>query len=113
MLKLRKREFGTYLTLGMTRRNILTIFIIETMVMCAIALGVGIFHGLFIYQGLMMVISRLMEIDYVFASYSMQGLVVTIILVSSVFIFSSLISLRCQIESKWKNLSFFRNRKFS
>lgn len=93
MLKLRKREFGTYLTLGMTRRNILTIFIIETMVMCAIALGVGIFLGLFIYQGLMMVIARLMEIDYVFASYSMQGLVVTIILVSSVFIFSSLISL--------------------
>mgnify|MGYP006910807340 CR=1 FL=1 len=30
MLKLRKREFGTYLTLGMTRKNILSIFSFTT-----------------------------------------------------------------------------------
>lgn len=29
MLKLRKREFGTYLTLGMTRKNILCLFILR------------------------------------------------------------------------------------
>ena len=42
MLKLRKREFGTYLTLGMTRKNILSIFVSETMIMCFTALGLGI-----------------------------------------------------------------------
>lgn len=31
MLKLRKREFGTYLTLGMTRRNILALFLLENL----------------------------------------------------------------------------------
>ena len=30
MLKLRKREFGTYLTLGMTRKNILSVFLLES-----------------------------------------------------------------------------------
>lgn len=92
MLKLRKREFGTYLTLGMTRHNILIIFIIETMVMCAAALGLGIVLGLFTYQGLMMIISKLLELEFVFASYSLQGLVLTIVLVCSVFILASLTS---------------------
>ena len=49
MLKLRKREFGTYLTLGMTRKNILSIFVSETMIMCFTALGLGSLLGLFIY----------------------------------------------------------------
>lgn len=92
MLKLRKREFGTYLTLGMTRRNILTIFIIETMVMCAAALIMGIIVGLFIYQGAMMMIAKLMEMELVLASYSFKGLVMTIVLVCSVFILASLTS---------------------
>ena len=49
MLKLRKREFGTYLTLGMTRRDILKIFLGETVLICMAALGAGIFLGLFVY----------------------------------------------------------------
>ena len=42
MLKLRKREFGTYLTLGMSRKNILIIFVSETMLICIGALGLGL-----------------------------------------------------------------------
>ena len=37
MLRLRKREFGTYLTLGITRRNIVSIFVVETMIICIFA----------------------------------------------------------------------------
>lgn len=33
MLKLRKREFGTYLTLGMTRKNILSVFLLESLIL--------------------------------------------------------------------------------
>ena len=89
MLKLRKREFGTYLTLGMTRRNILSIFILETMILCLAALGVGILLGLFVYQGLMAVITHLMEMEFVFADYSAQGLILTVTLVVGVFALSS------------------------
>lgn len=92
MLKLRKREFGTYLTLGMTRKNILSIFISETMIMCAAALGLGILLGLFIYQGLTMLMTSLMGIEYTFADYSAQGLLLTIVLVASMFTISSIAS---------------------
>lgn len=94
MLKLRKREFGTYLTLGMTRRNILSIFISETMIMCVTALGLGILLGLFIYQGLIMVMTSLMEIEFTFAAYSAKGLVLTVVLTASMFIIASMASAR-------------------
>lgn len=54
MLRLRKREFGTYLTLGMTRRNILALFVLETLILGARRLAAGIVLGLFVYQGLML-----------------------------------------------------------
>ncbi|MGI6013833.1 MAG: FtsX-like permease family protein [Oscillospiraceae bacterium] len=92
MLKLRKREFGTYLTLGMTRKNILSIFILETMILCVVALGIGIVLGLFLYQGMMAIMTKLMEMEFAFASYSPKGLLFTIVLVCGVFLLSSVTS---------------------
>lgn len=89
MLKLRKREFGTYLTMGMTRGNILSIFILETLIMGVVALALGIVLGLFIYQGMMAVLSKLMEMEIAIASYSFEGLILTIVLVLGIFALSS------------------------
>lgn len=92
MLKLRKREFGTYLTLGMTRGNILTLFTSETMLICLIALGTGLALGLVIYQGLMAIVLYLLETDFAIAAYSPGGILFTIVLVVGIFILSSLTS---------------------
>ena len=92
MLKLRQREFGTYLTLGMTRRNILSIFVLETLILCAAALAVGMLLGLFLYQGLMLLMTSLMEMEVAFASYSAKGLLLTVVLVSAIFLLSSVAS---------------------
>lgn len=92
MLKLRKREFGTYLTLGMTRGNILRIFILETLILAVVALGTGILLGLLVYQGLMMAVTALLELPFVFSSYSLSGLWLTVVLMGVVFILSSLSS---------------------
>lgn len=92
MLKLRKREFGTYLTLGMTRGNILSIFVLETLILGIAALGVGILLGLFLYQGLMGIMTSLMEIPFEFAAYSLRGLILTVVLVLGVFALSCVTS---------------------
>lgn len=92
MLKLRKREFGTYLTLGMTRRNILSVFVLEAMILCAASLATGLLLGLLFYQGLMAVVTNLMETEYTFAAYSLKGLLLTVGLVCVVFVLSSLTS---------------------
>ena len=92
MLKLRKREFGTYLTLGMTRKNILTIFISETIIICFVALAVGIVLGLFIFQGLMALMMNLLEMEFSMSSYSVKGLILTICLVFGIFFLASVTS---------------------
>lgn len=92
MLKLRKREFGTYLTLGMTRKNILVIFIAETTIICVGALGIGLVLGLFLYQGLTAVMMRLLEMEFSIAAYSVQGLILTVCLVLGIFLLASITS---------------------
>lgn len=94
MLRLRKREFGMYLTLGMTRKNILLLFNLETLIMGAAALGLGLLLGLFFYQGLMLIMTHLLDMDFAFAAYSAQGLILTIVLVTAVFLISSAVSAR-------------------
>lgn len=92
MLKLRKREFGTYLTLGMSRKNILIIFISETMLICIGALGLGLILGLFFYQNMMAVFMRLLEMEFTLASYSPKGLLLTVLLTVGIFLLASLAS---------------------
>lgn len=92
MMKLRKREFGTYLTLGMTRNDILKIFLSETVLICVAALGCGIFSGWFIYQGLMAVIMNLMEMEFALSASPAAGLIFTIQLVTGIFLLSSVTS---------------------
>lgn len=90
LLRLRKREFGTYLTLGMTRRNIRTLFILEMLLLGSAALVLGIVLGLFLYQGLMVLVMNLMQMELDVSGYSVKALVLTVVLVAVVFLLASL-----------------------
>lgn len=89
MLKLRKREFGTYLTLGMTRRNILCIFLFESLILCGVSLITGLLLGLGFYQGIMAIVTSVMDAEFAFAAYSYQGFLLTAGLVVAIFALSS------------------------
>lgn len=89
MLKLRKREFGTYLTLGMTRANIMSVFLLESLLLCVVSLVTGILLGLGGYQCLMAVITNIIDVDFAFAAYSLNGLLLTVGLVLGIFVLSS------------------------
>ncbi len=92
LLKRRKREFGTYLTLGMNRRDLLLLFQTETLVICCIALGAGLFAGIFLFQGLMAVMRKLLEMEFVLAAYSTEGLLRTVLLTVGIFLVASVAS---------------------
>lgn len=92
LLRRRKREFGTYLTLGMNRRGILCLFLAETFVICGIALGAGLLAGGFLFQGLMAVVKKLLEMEFSMSSYSMDGLLRTVLLTVMIFLLASLAS---------------------
>lgn len=94
MLKLRRREFGMYLTLGMTRQNIQTLFVCETGLLTGLALLVGMGMGLVIFQLLAALFTSILEIPFRISAYSVQGIVLTITVSVGLFLLSTFASLR-------------------
>ncbi|MGN0402200.1 MAG: FtsX-like permease family protein [Acetatifactor sp.] len=94
MLKLRRREFGMYLTLGMTRQNIQTLFVCETGLLTGLALLSGMGMGLVIFQILAALFASILEIPFRISAYSVQGFMLTVIVSVGMFLLSSFASLR-------------------
>ena len=94
MLKLRRREFGMYLTLGMTRRNIQTLFACETGLLSLLAMIVGMGAGLVIFQLLVAMFASIMEMPFAVSAYSAQGILLTLAVSLGMFLLSTLVSLR-------------------
>ena len=94
MLKLRKKEFGMYLTLGMTRRNIQRIFACETGILSLAALLIGMGAGLVLFQLLVALFSSIMEKPFAVSAYSMQGILLTVAVSVGLFALSTLASMR-------------------
>ncbi|MGM9590801.1 MAG: ABC transporter permease [Faecousia sp.] len=94
MLKLRKKEFGMYLTLGMTRRNIQTLFVCETGLLSGLALMVGMGAGLVIFQLLAALFASIMDIPFTVSAYSAEGILLTLAVSLGMFLLSTLVSLR-------------------
>ncbi|MGN0266200.1 MAG: ABC transporter permease [Lachnospiraceae bacterium] len=94
MLKLRRREFGMYLTLGMTRRNIQTLFVCETGLLSALAMIVGMGAGLVIFQLLAALFASILEIHFTVSAYSVQGIMLTVFVGTGMFLLSTVASLR-------------------
>ena len=94
MLKLRKKEFGMYLTLGMTRRNIQWLFACETGILSLAALIVGICAGLFLFQLLMALFSFIMEKPFAVSAYSLEAIFLTVFVSLGLFLLSTLASMR-------------------
>lgn len=76
LIKRRKREFGTYLILGMPRRQVSAILLMETLLVGVAALIAGLALGVAASQGLSVMTANLFEIDmsayrFVFSPTSM------------------------------------------
>ena len=63
LIKRRKKEFGIYMTLGMDKKDISKILILETFLIGIIALVVGLFVGVFLSQGLSVLTAKFFETD--------------------------------------------------
>ena len=63
LINRRKREFGIYMTLGMGRRQISAIILLETILVGILSLVVGIFIGVFASQFMSILVAKLFEAD--------------------------------------------------
>lgn len=63
LIRRRKKEFGIYQTLGMGKGKIASILLTETLVIGVISLGIGLLIGIFVSQGLSVVVAKMFEAD--------------------------------------------------
>ncbi len=59
LIKKRKKEMGIYMTLGMPKRKISNILLIETVLIGMISLGIGVILGVILSQGLSVLMAKL------------------------------------------------------
>ena len=102
LIKRRKREFGIYITLGMSKSKISKILLMETIIIGVFCLVIGLIIGLFISQGLSAMTAKVFEISlskYTFV-FSSDALIKTILCFGIIFLFISIFNIR--IMKKYK-----------
>ena len=106
IIKRRKKEIGLYLTLGMSKRKVSTMLVIETIVIGLFSLLVGLILGVFISQGLSILTAKLFEADlsnYTFV-FSEKALYKTIIYFGLTFILVMIFNIITLTKYKLINL---------
>ncbi len=106
IVKRRKKEIGLYLTLGMSKRKVSTMLVIETIIIGLFSLLVGLILGVFISQGLSILTAKLFEADlsnYTFI-FSEKALYKTIIYFGLIFVLVMIFNIITLTKYKLINL---------
>ena len=106
IIKRRKKEIGLYLTLGMSKRKVSTMLVIETIVIGLFSLIVGLILGVFISQGQSILTAKLFEVNlsnYTFV-FSEKALYKTIIYFGLTFILVMIFNIITLTKYKLINL---------
>lgn len=89
MMEKRSREFGTYLLLGIKKKQVAELFIKENSILASIAFLLGIIPGILIQQLLNYFFNGFFNLDYkISSSLQWNNLFFTFILYSAIFLFS-------------------------
>lgn len=95
IMKRRKREFGLYMTLGISNRKIAGMLATETIVIGILALAAGLVCGYFASQGMSVLTARIFEVNitnYHFI-FSKEGMLMTCVCFAIIFVLVMLLNL--------------------
>lgn len=103
LIKRRSKEFGIYLTLGMSKRKISLILFFETLIIGVISLGVGLALGIVLSQLMSILVANMFEADltkfqFTFSSSAaLKALLYFSIMYLIVMIFNTIIVNKCKL----------------
>ncbi len=122
LIKRRNKEFGIYLTLGMSKKKVSLILFIETLLIGTISLVVGIIFGILVSQLMSIVVANMFEVNmkkFIF-TFSQSACIKTIIyfciMYLIVMIFNTISINKCKLidlmNAKKKNEAIkFKNKR--
>lgn len=70
LIRRRKKEFGIYLTLGMSKQSVSKVLVFETLVVGLLSLAVGLFVGIVLSQALLYITAALFEVKITTFSFA-------------------------------------------
>ncbi len=103
LIKRRNKEFGIYLTLGMSKRKISLILFFETLIIGVISLGVGLALGIVLSQLMSILVANMFDADltkfqFTFSSSAaLKALLYFSIMYLIVMIFNTIIVNKCKL----------------
>ena len=103
LIKRRNKEFGIYLTLGMSKRKISLILFFETLIIGILSLGVGLLLGFFLSELMSLLVANLFEADmtnfkFIFSlSVALKCLIYFGIMYLIVMIFNTISVSKCKL----------------
>lgn len=105
LIKRRKREFGVYLTLGMSSGDVVRIVALESLIVGAASLAVGLAVGVGLSQLLLQLTSALFKADVAAAGgfafvFSADALVKTAVVFAAIFLVAALLNARTVARAK-------------
>ncbi|CEO21795.1 ABC transporter permease [Paraclostridium sordellii] len=111
IIKKRNREFGIYMTLGISRSKIAFMLFYETIIVGVVSLVVGLFVGVFLSQGLASVTAKLFSMDmkkYQFV-FSKEACIKTIIYFSIMFFITMILNF--VVVSRYKLINLINSQR--
>ncbi|MGL5506868.1 MAG: FtsX-like permease family protein, partial [Paraclostridium sp.] len=111
IIKKRNKEFGIYMTLGISKNKISFMLLFETIIIGIVSLIVGVFVGVFLSQGLASITAKMFESDmtkYQFI-FSKEACLKTILYFSLIFLIVMIFNFR--VISKYKLIDLINSEK--
>lgn len=111
IIKKRNREFGIYMTLGISRSKIAFMLFYETIIVGVMSLAVGLFIGVFLSQGLASVTAKLFAMNmkkYQFV-FSKEACIKTIIYFSIMFFITMILNF--VVVSRYKLINLINSQR--
>jgi len=111
LIKKRKKEFGIYMTLGMGKRQMSKMLLIETILIGLISLAAGLLIGIFASQLMSVIVAKMFEVDmtsYAF-TFSNEALIKTMIYFGIMYLLVMI--LNTFIISKYKLINLINAAK--
>lgn len=113
LMKRRKREFGIYMLLGMSKRKISGILIIETVMIGIISLVIGLGVGIAVSQGMSIVVANMFEADMTSFSFTVSKAAVVKTLIYFLVMYVIVIALNAIVVGKARLITLINAGKHS
>ena len=111
LIKRRKKEFGVYLMLGMSKRRVAGILSIETLLVGLISLGAGLVVGIFGSQLLSIIVGKMFAVDLTSYRFSVSGSVAMKTVVYFFILFLVVMIFNTKTISKYKLIDLLNAKK--